>query len=79
LPFQIARICGQPAEGVSKPDFAPWRSAKPIVGGERSEPPELENREKSPGRGKTILSFALSGLLFIRIHTGGSQKALAPG
>ena len=47
------------AEGVSKPDFAPWRGARPIAGGERSEPPELEIGEKSPGRGETILSFAL--------------------
>ena len=67
------------AEGVSKPDFAPRRGARPIAGGERSEPPELEIGEKSPGRGETILSFAPSGLLCIRIHTGGSQKALAPG
>jgi len=53
--------------------------ARQTAGGERSEPPELDNGGKSPGRGETILSLALSGLLYIRIHTGGSQKVLAPG
>jgi len=46
-----------------------------------ANPRNWKNRVKSPGmpgRGETILSFASSGLPFIRIYTGGSQKALAP-
>jgi len=61
------------AKRVSKPDFAPRKGARPIAGGERSEPPELEEGEKSPGRGETILSFApqIQSSLFIRIDTRG--------
>jgi len=65
------------AEGVSKPDFAPWRGARQIAGGERSEPPELENGEQSPGRGETILSYAPQGS-FLFASIPGARKNARP-
>jgi len=51
--FATSRTVGATSGDCSKLDFAPWRGARQIAGGERSEPPELDNGEKSPGRGET--------------------------
>ena len=69
----ILLFVGGSGQAVSKLDLAPRKGERPIAGGERSEPPELEKGEKSPGRGETILSFApqIQSSLFIRIDTGG--------